>query len=182
MQHMQRRAGALDRCRARRRLHDGGLHRRPRALRRDSRQRGQPSAAPGIGPTGTLVLNGGAPGRVFGPVAGILRTVVVNALVRERRRPAPCGTGTRTRQGRHRRGVRPAGARGEHRFMTARSPRWECFCQPGRQGLSARAVSSARSSRRPGSSTGTSCVPSSPRAPGLAGRMEPMWHAVEAPA
>ena len=34
------------RRRARRRLHDGGLHRRARALRRDPRQRGQPAAAP----------------------------------------------------------------------------------------------------------------------------------------
>ena len=35
-------------------------------------------------PTGTLVLNGGgSPGHVFGPVAGILRAVVVNRLVRE---------------------------------------------------------------------------------------------------
>ena len=46
VQHAQRRAGALDRRRARRRLHDGGLHRRARALRRDPRQRGQPAAAP----------------------------------------------------------------------------------------------------------------------------------------
>jgi NADPH:quinone reductase-like Zn-dependent oxidoreductase len=36
-------------------------------------------------PAGTLVLNGGgSPGHVFGPVAGILRAVVVNGLVRER--------------------------------------------------------------------------------------------------
>ena len=34
-------------------------------------------------PTRILVLNGGAPGHVFGPVAGILRAVVVNGLVRE---------------------------------------------------------------------------------------------------
>jgi hypothetical protein len=40
-------------------------------------------------PTGTLVLNGGAPGHVFGPVAGILRAVVVNGLVRERLRLIP---------------------------------------------------------------------------------------------
>ena len=33
-------------------------------------------------PAGTLVLNGGAPGHVFGPVAGILRAVVVNGLDR----------------------------------------------------------------------------------------------------
>ena len=46
VQHTQRRAGALDRRRARRRLHDGGLHRRAGALRRDPRQRGQPAAEP----------------------------------------------------------------------------------------------------------------------------------------
>jgi NADPH:quinone reductase-like Zn-dependent oxidoreductase len=41
-------------------------------------------------PAGTLVLNGGgAPGHVFGPVAGILRAVVVNGLVRERLRLIP---------------------------------------------------------------------------------------------
>ena len=40
-------------------------------------------------PTGTLVLNGSAPGHVFGPVAGILRAVVVNGLVRERLRLIP---------------------------------------------------------------------------------------------
>jgi NADPH:quinone reductase-like Zn-dependent oxidoreductase len=41
-------------------------------------------------PTGTLVLNGGgSPGHVFGPVAGILRAVVVNGLVRERLRLLP---------------------------------------------------------------------------------------------
>ena len=41
-------------------------------------------------PTGTLVLNGGgSPGHVFGPVAGILRAVVVNGLVRERLRLIP---------------------------------------------------------------------------------------------
>ena len=41
-------------------------------------------------PAGTLVLNGGgSPGHVFGPVAGILRAVVVNALVRERLRMIP---------------------------------------------------------------------------------------------
>ena len=37
-----------------------------------------------------LVLNGGgSPGHVFGPVAGILRAVVVNGLVRERFRLIP---------------------------------------------------------------------------------------------
>jgi NADPH:quinone reductase-like Zn-dependent oxidoreductase len=41
-------------------------------------------------PGGTLVLNGGgSPGHVFGPVAGILRAVVVNCLVRERLRLIP---------------------------------------------------------------------------------------------
>jgi NADPH:quinone reductase-like Zn-dependent oxidoreductase len=41
-------------------------------------------------PGGTLVLNGGgAPGHVFGPVAGILRAVVVNGFVRERLRLIP---------------------------------------------------------------------------------------------
>jgi hypothetical protein len=41
-------------------------------------------------PTGTLVLNGGgSPGHVFGPVAGIMRAVVVNGLVRERLRLIP---------------------------------------------------------------------------------------------
>jgi NADPH:quinone reductase-like Zn-dependent oxidoreductase len=41
-------------------------------------------------PGGTLVLNGGgSPGHVFGPVAGILRAVVVNGLVRERLRLIP---------------------------------------------------------------------------------------------
>src|SRR6266480_3418612 len=41
-------------------------------------------------PAGTLVLNGGgSPGHVFGPVAGILRAVVVNGLVRERLRLIP---------------------------------------------------------------------------------------------
>ena len=41
-------------------------------------------------PAGTLVLNGGgSPGHVFGPVAGILRAVVINALVRERLRLVP---------------------------------------------------------------------------------------------
>jgi NADPH:quinone reductase-like Zn-dependent oxidoreductase len=41
-------------------------------------------------PAGTLVLNGGgSPGHVFGPVAGILRAVVVNGLVRERLRLLP---------------------------------------------------------------------------------------------
>jgi NADPH:quinone reductase-like Zn-dependent oxidoreductase len=43
-----------------------------------------------LAPAGTLVLNGGgAPGHVFGPVAGILRAVVVNGLVRERLRLLP---------------------------------------------------------------------------------------------
>ena len=41
-------------------------------------------------PAGTLVLNGGgSPGHVFGPVAGILRALVVNGLVRERLRLIP---------------------------------------------------------------------------------------------
>jgi NADPH:quinone reductase-like Zn-dependent oxidoreductase len=41
-------------------------------------------------PTGILVLNGGgSPGHVLGPVAGILRAVVVNGLVRERLRLIP---------------------------------------------------------------------------------------------
>jgi NADPH:quinone reductase-like Zn-dependent oxidoreductase len=41
-------------------------------------------------PAGTLVLNGGgSPGHVLGPVAGILRAAVVNALVRERLRLLP---------------------------------------------------------------------------------------------
>ncbi len=39
---------------------------------------------------GTLVLNGGgSPGQVFGPVAGILRAVVVNPVVSQRLRPLP---------------------------------------------------------------------------------------------
>jgi NADPH:quinone reductase-like Zn-dependent oxidoreductase len=39
---------------------------------------------------GTLVLNGGgSPGHVFGPVAGILRAVVVNPVVSQRLRPLP---------------------------------------------------------------------------------------------
>jgi NADPH:quinone reductase-like Zn-dependent oxidoreductase len=43
-----------------------------------------------LAPTRTLVLNGGgAPSHVFGPVAGILRAVVVNGLVRERLRLLP---------------------------------------------------------------------------------------------
>jgi NADPH:quinone reductase-like Zn-dependent oxidoreductase len=43
-----------------------------------------------LSPAGTLVLNGGgSPGHVFGPVAGILRAVVVNGLVRERLRLIP---------------------------------------------------------------------------------------------
>jgi len=41
-------------------------------------------------PTGTLVLNGGgSPGHVLGPVASLLRAVVVNRLVRERLRLLP---------------------------------------------------------------------------------------------
>jgi NADPH:quinone reductase-like Zn-dependent oxidoreductase len=41
-------------------------------------------------PTGTLVLNGGgSPGHVLGPVASVLRAVVVNRLVRERLRLLP---------------------------------------------------------------------------------------------
>jgi len=41
-------------------------------------------------PKGILVLNGGgSPGHVFGPVAGILRAVVVNAFVSQRLRPLP---------------------------------------------------------------------------------------------
>ncbi len=41
-------------------------------------------------PKGTLVLNGGgSPGRVFGPVAGILRAVVANGFVSQRLRPLP---------------------------------------------------------------------------------------------
>ena len=41
-------------------------------------------------PRGTLVLNGGgSPGHVFGPVAGILRAVLVNPLVSQRLRPLP---------------------------------------------------------------------------------------------
>ena len=51
---------------------------RPRALRQ------------ALAPTGTLVLNGGgSPGHVSGPVAGILRAVVVNGLVRDRLRLIP---------------------------------------------------------------------------------------------
>jgi NADPH:quinone reductase-like Zn-dependent oxidoreductase len=41
-------------------------------------------------PKGTLVLNGGgAPGHVFGPIAGILKAVVVNLFVSQRLRPLP---------------------------------------------------------------------------------------------
>ena len=41
-------------------------------------------------PKGTLVLNGGgSPGRVFGPVAGILKAVVANMFVSQRLRPLP---------------------------------------------------------------------------------------------
>jgi NADPH:quinone reductase-like Zn-dependent oxidoreductase len=43
-----------------------------------------------LAPKGILVLNGGgSPGHVFGPVAGILRAVVVNAFVSQRLRPLP---------------------------------------------------------------------------------------------
>jgi NADPH:quinone reductase-like Zn-dependent oxidoreductase len=39
---------------------------------------------------GTLVLNGGgSPGHVFGPIAGLLRAVVVNLFVSQRLRPLP---------------------------------------------------------------------------------------------
>jgi NADPH:quinone reductase-like Zn-dependent oxidoreductase len=42
-------------------------------------------------PTGTLVINAGGPpsGQVFGPIGGILRVLVVNAVVRQRLRPLP---------------------------------------------------------------------------------------------
>jgi NADPH:quinone reductase-like Zn-dependent oxidoreductase len=41
-------------------------------------------------PKGTLVLNGGgSPGHVFGPVAGLLKAVVVNLFVSQRLRPLP---------------------------------------------------------------------------------------------
>jgi len=42
-------------------------------------------------PTGTLVINAGGPpsGHVFGPIGGILRVLVVNAVVRQRLRPLP---------------------------------------------------------------------------------------------
>ena len=41
-------------------------------------------------PKGILVLNGGgSPGHVFGPVAGILKAVVVNLFVSQRLRPLP---------------------------------------------------------------------------------------------
>src|SRR3954469_21050102 len=41
-------------------------------------------------PTGTLVSNaGGSPGHVFGPIAGILRVVIANRLVRQQLRPLP---------------------------------------------------------------------------------------------
>ena len=46
VQHAQRRAGALDRRRARHRLHHAGLHRRADPVRRDPRQREQPPAVP----------------------------------------------------------------------------------------------------------------------------------------
>src|SRR5207253_2273487 len=41
-------------------------------------------------PTGILVTNaGGSPGHVFGPIAGILRVLVTNLVVRQRLRPLP---------------------------------------------------------------------------------------------
>jgi len=41
-------------------------------------------------PKGTLVLNGGgSPGHVFGPVAGIVKALVVNLFVSQRLRPLP---------------------------------------------------------------------------------------------
>src|SRR4051794_39715059 len=41
-------------------------------------------------PTGILVTNaGGSPGHVFGSIAGILRVVIANRLVRQRLRPLP---------------------------------------------------------------------------------------------
>ena len=41
-------------------------------------------------PKGTLVLNGGgSPGHVFGPIAGLLKAVVVNLFVPQRLRPLP---------------------------------------------------------------------------------------------
>jgi NADPH:quinone reductase-like Zn-dependent oxidoreductase len=41
-------------------------------------------------PKGTLVLNGGgSPGHVFGPIAGLLKAVVVNPFVSQRLRPLP---------------------------------------------------------------------------------------------
>jgi hypothetical protein len=47
-------------------------------------------AARGAHPKGALVLNGvGSPGRVFGPVAGIMRAVVAGAFVSHRLRPLP---------------------------------------------------------------------------------------------
>ena len=43
-----------------------------------------------LSPRGTLVLNGGgSPGHVFGPVAGILRAMMVNPFVSQRLRPLP---------------------------------------------------------------------------------------------
>ena len=43
-----------------------------------------------LAPAGTLVLNGGgAPGHVLGPVAAMLRAVVVNGFVQERLRLIP---------------------------------------------------------------------------------------------
>jgi NADPH:quinone reductase-like Zn-dependent oxidoreductase len=41
-------------------------------------------------PKGTLVLNGGgSPGHVFGPIAGLLKAIVVNMFVSQRLRPLP---------------------------------------------------------------------------------------------
>src|SRR3954453_8276 len=43
-----------------------------------------------LSPTGILVTNaGGSPGHVFGPIAGILRVVIANRLVRQQPRPLP---------------------------------------------------------------------------------------------
>ena len=43
-----------------------------------------------LAPNGTLVVDGGgSPGHVLGPVAGIVRAVVGNALVSQRLRPLP---------------------------------------------------------------------------------------------
>ena len=95
VQHRQRRAGALDRRRTRRRLHDRGLHRRT-SERYDvilDNVGNQPLSRlrRTLTPTGTLVLNaGGSPDRrVFGPIGPILRVVAVNGFVRQRLRPLP---------------------------------------------------------------------------------------------